>query len=112
MAVPEGWTASSGSHRSRIGGGVLRRVTCGDLPRDYPPDTGYRADCALVRFELIDDLEERCPDEIKPALGSSFDDLVTDVAGLPSIENTENENVTIDGYRGKHLEYSPGRAGW
>jgi hypothetical protein len=107
MIVPEGWTMSSTSQSTRFGRtGELRRVACGDLPRDYPPDTAYTADCALIRFEVIDDLEERCTDEIMPPIGSSFDDLVKDVAGLPGI--TENEDVTVDGYRGKHLEYSPG----
>ena len=48
-----------------------------------------------------------CDDTIEPPLGSSFDDFVTYVAGLPTIES-ENADVTVDGYRGKHLEYSPG----
>ena len=100
MAVPEGWTVSSGSHWTRIGGGVLRRVTCGDLPRDYPPDTSYDADCASVRFRVIENWEEVCAQANEPPLGSTFDDLVTYVEGSPTIVA---ENVMVDGYRGMHL---------
>jgi hypothetical protein len=100
MAVPEGWTVSSGSHWTRIGGGVLRRITCGDLPRDYPPDTSYDADCASIRFGVIDNWEEVCAQASEPPIGSTFDDLVTYVEGSPSIVA---ENVMVDGYRGMHL---------
>ena len=104
MTVPEGWTTSSASEPTRFGAAAaLRRVACGDLPRDFPRDTTYSADCAIVGFEVIDDLEELCTDTIEPPLGSSFDDLVTYVAGLPNIATSD---VTVDGYRGKHLTQS------
>ena len=107
MTVPEGWTRSStdpGS--SRIGAAdMLKRVTCGD-PRPVEPGVG-RDDfhCATVRLDVIDDPEEYCDDAIAPPFGSSFDDLVTYFAALPG--GTSNADVTVDGYRGKHLEYSP-----
>ena len=61
---------------------------------------------AIVRFEVIDDPEEICTDTIKPPLGPSFDDLVNYVARLPSIEVSESADVMVDGFRGKHLQYS------
>ena len=54
---------------------------------------------------MIDNPQEPCQDTIVPN-HASFDDFVAAVAGLPGI--TENEDVTVDGYRGKHLEFSPG----
>jgi hypothetical protein len=85
MTVPDGWTGDAGG---------LRR-TCGD-------DT----ECALVRFEVIDNPADLCSDTIKPPLGPSFDDLVTYLAGLPTIAISENADVTVDGFRGKHLQYT------
>jgi hypothetical protein len=107
MAVPQGWTRSSTDLGStRIGvADVLKRVICGSLPRDFPGDEAPEADCARVRFEMIDNPQEPCQDTIVPN-HASFDDFVAAVAGLPAI--TENEDVTVDGYRGKHLEFSPG----
>jgi len=108
MAAPEGWTRSSTNPgSSRIGAAdVLKRVTCGDLAGPVDPDVGLDSfHCATVRLDVIDDPEEYCDDTIAPPLGSSFDDLVTYFAALPGI--TENADVTVDGYRGKHLEYSP-----
>ena len=55
---------------------------------------------------MIDDPEELCDDTIEPPLGASFDDLVTYVAGLQTIVTPENADVMVDGYRGKHFEYS------
>ena len=108
MTVPQGWTSS--------GGGDLDRVSCGDLAEHVMPDESYDADCARIRFEVIRsgadqddplrDPEDLCDDTIDPPLGSSFGDLVTYVAGLPTIVTPEDANVTIDGYRGKHFEYS------
>jgi hypothetical protein len=99
MTVPEGWTMNSDTIFVEVAS-ELRRVTCGDLPRDYPRDTSYQADCAHVGFDVIDDPEELCDDTIEPPLGSSFEDLVTYVAGLPTVVS---ENVTVDGYRGIHI---------
>jgi hypothetical protein len=107
MTVPDGWTTSSTSQSTRFGAaGELRRVACGDLPRDYPRDTSYDADCGVVKFDVIDNAQERCPDETQPKRGASADDLMTYVAGLPGIK--EIADVTIDGRRGKQLAYSPG----
>jgi hypothetical protein len=106
MSVPEGWTFGATSQSTRFGReGELRRVACGGLPRDYPPDSAYDADCAIVRFDVIDASLERCPDGIEPPVGSSFDDLVAHIARLPGV--TGVADVTIDGYRGKHIAYSP-----
>lgn len=111
MTVPEGWTW--------FGAGELRRVACGDLPRDYPPDQWYDLDCARIQFDVIGDPEELvwpndlCADTIEPPLGSSFDDLVTCIATLGVEGNgvggdiITSDNVTVDGYRGKHFEFSP-----
>jgi hypothetical protein len=85
MTVPDGWTGDAG--------GLSR--TCGDVP-----------ECARVRFEVIDNPEDLCSDSIKPPLGPSFDDLVTYLAGLPLIEISESADVTVDGFRGKHLQYT------
>jgi len=109
MTVPEGWTSS--------GEGDLDRVACGDLAEHVLPDESYEAVCARVRFEIIAqsgaeqnyplrDPEELCDDTIEPPLGSSFDDLATYVAGLPTIVTPEDADVTVDGHRGKHFEYS------
>ena len=108
MTVPEGWTTS--------GEGELRRVACGDLGRHVGPDESYRADCARVAFDVIGDpLEwlDPCENTIEPPLGSRFDDFVTCVASRGREGNgyggaiITSENVTVDGYRGKHFEYSP-----
>ena len=80
--------------------GSTSPITCGDLPRDYPPDASYDADCATVRFDVIDNWEEVCAQASEPPLGSTFDDLVTYVEGSPTIVA---ENVMVDGYRGMHL---------
>jgi hypothetical protein len=107
MTVPDGWTTNSPLSWLARSTHVLKRVSCGDLPRDYPSDVSYDADCALVSFEVIDDVERRCAGEIEPPLASSFDDLVAAVAGMPAITESAAD-VTIDGYRGKHFEHSPG----
>ena len=43
---------------------------------------------------------------IDPPLGPSVDDLVSVLDGLPLIDISENRDVTLDGYRGKYLEYT------
>ena len=108
MTVPEGWTTRSANE--------LSRVTCGDLGRHVGPDESYRADCARVAFDVIGDpLEwvDPCENTIEPPLESRFDDFVTCVASRGREGNgyggaiIASENVTVDGYRGKHFEYSP-----
>ena len=81
MTVPAGWT---------VEGRGLRRD----------------AEDAHVEFLIGDTPEDPCPDTIEPPLGPSFDDLVTYLAGLPSIDISESTDVTVDGYRGKYLEFT------
>jgi hypothetical protein len=110
MTVPEGWTTSSTSMSSRFGNaGELRRVACGGLPRGFPGDVAYEADCARVRFQMIDKPPEPCRDEIQPRPETSVDDLVNYVLRVPGIR--EVADVTVDGHRGKQLAYSPGEEG-
>ena len=108
MTVPEGWTARSANE--------LSRVACGDLGGHVGPDESYRADCARVAFDVIGDpLQwlEPCENTVEPPLGSRFDAFVTCVASRGREGNgyggaiISSENVTVDGYRGKHFEYSP-----
>lgn len=98
MTVPEGWTRSGDANE-------LRRVTCGDRAPHTMADAAYAEDCALVRFEVVDSPEEPCEDTTQPNHGSSFDDFVTYVAGQTDARSV-TADVTVDGYRGKHLEYS------
>ncbi len=85
MTVPDGWTGEAR--------GVCRDTCEGDFS-------------AHVRFAVIDNPEDLCAAAIKPPLGSSLDDLVTYLAGLASMETTENADVTVDGFRAKHLRYT------
>jgi hypothetical protein len=101
MTVPDGWTISETHWTFPGDAGELSRVTCGDLPRDFPGDVSYDPLCASVAFVVTDDLKELCGDTIEPPLGSSFDDLVTYVAALSKV--VVSEDVTVDGYRGTHL---------
>ena len=55
MTVPEGWTMSS-TQPGRLGGeGELKRVACREAARDVPVGRSDDADCAGVRFDVIDD---------------------------------------------------------
>ena len=83
MKVPAGWKGDDG---------YLRRGECNGFG---PCD---------VRFEVIDGPDDLCSGAIKPPLGPSFDDLVTYFAGLPMIEISESADVTVDGFRGTHLQ--------
>ena len=93
MTVPDGL-----DRRARqASGGRDARDTCeGDFPRIAARISGLRA-------RQFDNPEDLCADAIKPPLGSSFDDLVTYLAGLASMETTESADVTVDGFRAKHL---------
>jgi hypothetical protein len=84
MTVPDGWASDAR--------GVCRGTCEGDVT-------------ALVRFDVIDNPKDVCFGAIKPAIRPSFDDLVAYVAGLPSIEISESADVTVDGFRGKQLQY-------
>ena len=91
MTVPDGW---------HTGGR-------GDLTQDdRPASESWKAGLSFV---IVDkDAGEACtePGTIEPLLGPGFDDLVTFLAGLPSIDISENEDVTLDGYRGTYLEFN------
>ena len=104
MTVPEGWTTSFFE-----GEGRLSRVACGDLGAHVGPDEHYQADCARVQFDVgyAEELvwSKLCEDTIEPALEPRFEDLVTCAARLG--RDAISENVTVDGYRGKHFEYAP-----
>jgi hypothetical protein len=66
-----------------------------------------------VEFMIIDQ-PANCVDAsgnaIDLQIGRSVDDLVTFVAGHPTIQRmtkiSENRDVTLDGYRGRYLEYT------
>ncbi len=45
-------------------------------------------------------------DAIEAQIGPKVDDLVTFLAGQQMIKISENSDVTLDGYRGKYLEYT------
>jgi len=45
-------------------------------------------------------------DAIEAQIGPKVDDLVTFLAGQQMIKISENTDVTLDGYRGKYLEYT------
>jgi hypothetical protein len=47
-----------------------------------------------------------CPDTTEPKLGPTFDDLVTYLDDLPLMTISESTDVTVDGYRGRHLRYT------
>ena len=79
----------------------------GDLTQDdRPASESWKAGLSFV---IVDkDAGEACtePGKIERLLGPGIDDLVTFLAGLPSIDISENEDVTLDGYRGTYLEFN------
>jgi hypothetical protein len=85
MTVPDGW---------HTGGR-------GDLTQD-----SWNA--GLV-FAIVDNhAGEACAEQgtIDPLLGPGVDDVVTYLAGLPSIDISENQDATLDGDRGTYLEFN------
>jgi hypothetical protein len=62
------------------------------------PELTRDSEGTVVQFLIVDNPEDPC-------FGPSFDDFLTYVADLPLIDISENTDVTIDGYRGKHIEY-------
>lgn len=81
MTVPHDWTV----------GGPWGESDSGDTGLD---------------FMVVGHPWDGCPDTIEPTLGPSFDDLVSYLANLPQIDISESTDVTVDGYRGRHLRYS------
>jgi hypothetical protein len=63
---------------------------------------------AGLAFVIVDQDARACTDTgtIGRLLGPGVDDLVTFLAGLPSIDISENTDVTLDGYDGTHLEFN------
>jgi hypothetical protein len=83
MTVPDGWTARAAAVTRDEGGGV--------------------------EFMIIDQ-PAKCFDAsgkaIEAQIGPNVDDLVTFAAGQQMTKISENTDVTLDGYRGRYLEYT------
>jgi hypothetical protein len=81
------------------------------VPHDWtvegPWSRGPEVGNTRLEFGVVGDPWDGCPDTIEPRLGPSFDDLVTYLADLPRIEISERTDVTVDGYRGMYLRYTP-----
>jgi hypothetical protein len=90
------------------GGSVPLRVSM-TVPRGWTvggpwglPNGNTRLD-----FSVIGDPWDGCPDTTEPKLGPSFDDLLTYlVEDVPQIDISESTDVTVDGYRARHLRYT------
>jgi hypothetical protein len=81
------------------------------IPPDWtvegPWSRGPDAGNTRLDFSVVGHPWDGCPDTIEPKLGPTFDDLVTYLADLPQIDISESTDVTVDGYRGKYLRYTP-----
>jgi hypothetical protein len=90
MSIPSGWWG---------GGSSVRDYRKGDEGEEG----------SGLEFMIIDEplaiACERSGGTTKVPVGPSVDDLVTFLAGLKVIKISENTDVTLDGYRGKYLEY-------
>jgi hypothetical protein len=96
MTVREGWQD----------GGVIDGI-----PFDRAWSLTQNSSKSAVAFVIVDDhATEACTEQgtIDPLLGLGVDDVVTLLAGLPSIDFSENRDVTLDGYRGTYLEFNGG----
>jgi hypothetical protein len=80
--------------------------------RSFPNEGGVTRDEGRtgVYFVIVDDPSmDGCGDPVRtsdPPLGPSVDELVTFLADLPLIDIAEKTDVTLDGHRGKYLEYT------
>ena len=87
MSVPKGWTAY------------------GPNLYDGAPENGIG-----LEFMIVDQPAEwgcdASGDAIQAQIGKKVDDLVAFLAGQQMIRISENIDVTLDGYRGKYLEYT------
>jgi hypothetical protein len=108
MTVRDGWQAG-GAIKGHEWTGVAALVS-----------DASKAGLAFVIVDNPNHISGACTElsSIDPLLGPRVDDLVTVLAGLPSIDISENKDATLDGYRGTYLE-SEGRenmpdcaAGW
>src|SRR4029450_3748283 len=63
---------------------------------------------AGLNFLIVDKDARACTEQgpLGRLLGPGVADLVTVLAGLPSIDISENRDVTLDGYRGTYLEFN------
>ncbi len=90
MTVADGWTVVRESRFYHVGG----------LTRD-DGSTGLRF--VMVSTNTTDDCAKRAGAVDGRA---TVDDLVAFLAGQPLIDISENTDVTLDGYRGKYLEFT------
>jgi hypothetical protein len=94
MRVADGWTLNRGEHYKipdGYGGVALDR------------DSGNTGLAMLIVDQPAKDACDPSAGTID--LGPSVADLATFLAGLPLVDMSVNTDVTIDGYRGKYLEY-------
>jgi hypothetical protein len=94
MTVRDGWQD----------GGVIDGI-----PFDRAWSLTENSSKSALAFVIVDDrATEACTEQgtINPLLGLGVDDVVTLLAGLPSIDISENRDVTLDGYRGTYLEFN------
>ena len=61
-----------------------------------------------LTFAIVDKDARACAEQgtIERLVGPGVDDLVTFLAGLPSIDISQNKDVTLDGDRGTYLEFN------
>ena len=90
MTVTDGWTVVDESRFYHVGG--LTRDDASTGLRLVMVDTITKDDCAK-RAGAVDGR-------------ASVDDLVAFLAGQPLIDISKNTDVTLDGYRGKYLEFT------
>ena len=83
MTLPDGWTGN-GSAVTDDEGSVVDFMIIGQPPR-----------CVDASGSTIE-----------AHIGPSVDDLVTFAAGQQMTKISENTDVTLDGYRGRYLEYT------
>jgi hypothetical protein len=88
MTIPNGWTTDgrlmSPSHPDDENTGLEFRVV--DQPSEWACDASGNG--------------------VKAQIGPTVDDLVSYLEGQPMIRISESTDVTVDGYRGKYVEYT------
>jgi hypothetical protein len=95
MSVPDGWTTNGlvvGPDRETFNGIGLEFMLIDKLEE--------------WGCEASGDAHDGQADAIEAQIGPRVDDVVTFLAGLKMIKISENTDVTLDGYRGKYLEYT------
>jgi hypothetical protein len=96
MRVSDGWTLNQGEHYAfgEDDGGVVALYR----------DSGKTGLAVLI-------IDQPAKDACDPSagtidIGPSVENLATFLAGRPLVDMSVNTDVTIDGYRGKYLEYT------